>query len=140
MKILNIRTIPGPNVYSHQPVLVMKLDLEDLAGRESYELPGFIDRLLQLLPGCYEHYCGLGRRGGFVERLRGGTYFGHIVEHVALELTDAVGISTNRGKTVDAGPPNLYDVVVEYRAEHAMRYLLETAVAFVDALVAGEPF
>jgi cyanophycin synthetase len=98
MKILNIRTIPGPNVYSHQPVLVMKLDLEDLASRESYEIPGFIDRLLQVLPGCYEHYCGLGRRGGFVERLRGGTYFGHIVEHVALELTDAVGISTNRGK------------------------------------------
>ena len=64
MKILNIRTIPGPNVYSHHPVLVMKLDLQDLAGRESYDIPGFIDRLLQVLPGCYEHYCGLGRRGG----------------------------------------------------------------------------
>src|SRR5437868_9971494 len=76
MKILNIRTIPGPNVYSHQPVLVMKLDLEDLAGRESYEIPGFVDRLLHRLPGCYEHYCGLGRRGGFVERLRGGRISG----------------------------------------------------------------
>src|SRR3954449_177072 len=135
MKILNIRTIPGPNVYSHQPVLVMKLDLEGLAGRESYEIPGFIDRLLQVLPGCYEHYCGLGRRGGFVERLRGGTYFGHIVEHVALEFTDPVGISTYRGKTVETDDPRVYLVAVTYKAERAMHYLLHVAVDFVQALV-----
>src|SRR5947199_8430216 len=140
MKILNIRTIPGPNVYSHEPVLVMKLDLEDLAGRESYEGPGFVDRLLQLLPGCYEHYCGLGRPGGFVERLRGGTYFGHIVEHVALELTDAVGISVNRGKTIETDDPAVYRVGVEFRSEEGMRCLLRTAVDFVQALVERQPF
>src|SRR3954453_19298616 len=134
MKILNIRTIPGPNVYSHQPVLVMKLDLENLAGRESYQVPGFIDRLLQVLPGCYEHYCGLGRPGGFVERLRGGTYFGHIVEHVALELTDPVGIPVNRGKTVSTEDPRWYLVAVTYKSEAGMRYLLEVAVELVEAL------
>ncbi len=137
MKILNIRTIAGPNVYSHQPVLVMKLDLEDLAGRESYQVPGFVERLLTRLPGCYEHHCGLGRPGGFVERLRGGTYFGHIVEHVALELTDPVGISTYRGKTVDAGEPGVYLVAVTYKSERAMRHLLKTAVELVQALVDG---
>src|SRR3954453_9239740 len=100
MRIERIRDIPGPNVYSHNPVLVMTLDLEDLAGKESYEIPGFTDRLLQVLPGVREHHCGLGRPGGFVERLLGGTWFGHIVEHAALELTDALGISVNRGKTV----------------------------------------
>src|SRR3954451_22325640 len=140
MKILNIRTIPGPNVYSHQPVLVMKLDLEDLAGRESYEVPGFIDRLLELLPGCYEHYCGLGRPGGFVERLRGGTYFGHIVEHVALELTDAVGISTNRGKTVSAAEPGVYLVAVTYKSEQGMKCLLRIAVELVQALIDNRPY
>src|SRR5438067_3565116 len=140
MKILNIRTIPGPNVYSHQPVLVMKLDLEDLAGRESYEVPGFIDRLLQLLPGCYEHYCGLGRPGGFVERLHGGTYFGHIIEHVALELTDPVGISTNRGKTVSADKPGQYLVAVTYKAECAMKFLLKVAVGLVQSLVDDKPY
>jgi cyanophycin synthetase len=140
MKILNIRTIPGPNVYSHQPVLVMKLDLEDLAGRESYDIPGFVERLLELLPGCYEHYCGLGRPGGFVERLRRGTYFGHIVEHVALELTDAVGISTNRGKTVDAGEPGCYLVAVTYKSEEGMKALLKTAVELVQALVDCRPY
>src|SRR5437763_2476102 len=137
MKILNIRTIPGPNVYSHQPVLVMKLDLEDLAGRESYEIPGFVDRLLHLLPGCYEHYCGLGRPGGFVERLRGGTYFGHIVEHVALELTDAVGISVNRGKTVETEPRGWYLIAVAYRSEAGMRELLRIAVELVEPLSEG---
>ena len=140
MKILNIRTIPGPNIYSHQPVLVMKLELEDLADRESYEVPGFIDRLLQVLPGCYEHYCGLGHRGGFVERLRGGTYFGHIVEHVALELTDAAGISTNRGKTVDAGEPGCYLVAVTYKSEEGMKALLKTAVELVQSLVDNRPY
>jgi len=140
MKIQNIRTIPGPNLFSHQPVLVMKLDLEDLAGRESYEVPGFVDRLLALLPGCCEHYCGLGRPGGFVERLRGGTYFGHIVEHVALELTDPVGISTNRGKTVEAGEPGCYLVAVTYKSEEGMKALLTTAVELVQALVDDKPY
>ena len=140
MKILTIRTIAGPNVYSHDPVLVMKLDLQNLAGRESYEIPGFIDRLLALLPGCREHYCGLGYPGGFVERLNGGTYFGHIVEHVALELTDPVGISTNRGKTVEAGEPGCYLVTVTYKSERAMKFLLQVAVELVQALVDDRPY
>src|SRR3954452_1726708 len=87
IRIESIRTITGPNVISHNPVLVMRLDLEDLTGKESYELPGFVDRLIAALPGIHEHVCGRGHAGGFIERLREGTYFGHIVEHVALELT-----------------------------------------------------
>src|SRR3954470_24670727 len=140
MKILNIRTIPGPNVYSHQPVLVMKLDLEDLAGRESYEVPGFIDRLLQRLPGCYEHYCGLGRPGGFVERLRGGTYFGHVVEHVAIELQNAAGMPVRYGKTRQTRKPGVYRVVTEYQNEAAGRHCLEAARQLVEALLADREF
>jgi len=63
MKIQNIKTIHGPNIFSHNPVLVMTLDLEGLAGTESFEVPGFIDRLVSVLPGLREHYCGLGRPG-----------------------------------------------------------------------------
>src|SRR3954471_19854909 len=114
MGIDQIRDISRPNVYRHDPVLVMTLDLEDLTEKESYEISGFTDRLLAALPGIQEHYCGLGRPGGFVERLRGGTWFGHIVEHVALELTDAVGISVNRGKTVSADEPGKFLVAVTY--------------------------
>src|SRR3954447_986037 len=140
MQIRDIRTIAGPNIYSHKPVLVMRLDLEDLNEKESYEVPGFIDRLLAVLPGVHEHYCGFGGPGGFVARLYGGTYFGHIVEHVALELTDPVGISTNRGKTVSCEGVGCYLVAVTYKAERAMRYLLQVAVELVQALVDDRPY
>jgi cyanophycin synthetase len=118
----------------------MRLDLEDLAEKESYEVPGFVERLLGALPGLQEHYCGLGRPGGFVERLHGGTWFGHIVEHVCLELTDRAGISVNRGKTVSAGCRGVFDVAVEFRSESGMRRLLEIAVEYVEALVADRSY
>ena len=140
MRIEQIRDIPGPNVYSHQPVLVMTLDLQDLTGKESYELPGFNDKLISLLPGLHHHYCGLGRPGGFIERLRAGTWFGHIVEHVALELTDFVGISVNRGKTVSAGPPGKFLVAVAYKSAPGMKVLLHTAVELVQAIVDGRDY
>src|SRR4051794_26688074 len=140
MQILGTKTITGPNVFSHKPVLVMKLDLEEFAGKESCDFPGFVDRLLAFLPGLAEHHCGLGRRGGFVERLRTGTYFGHIVEHVALEFTDAAGISVNRGKTVASGTPGVYLVAVEYKSEAGMRRLLTAAVEAVIALIHNLPY
>src|SRR4051812_23774102 len=137
MRIQKIRTIQGPNIFSHNPVLVMRLDLEDLAGKESYEPPGFVERLLAALPGVQDHHCGKGRAGGFVERLHEGTWFGHIVEHVCLELTDRAGISVNRGKTVETDAPAVFDVAVEYRSEIAMRRLLELSVEYVQSLVDG---
>ena len=140
MKILSIRTLHGPNVYSHSPALVMKLDLEDLAEVESTQVSGFTDRLLTTLPGITAHHCSLGRAGGFVERLREGTYFGHIVEHVALELTDAAGISVNRGKTVYGGEKGVYLVAVVYRSEEGMKRLLRVAVDLVQSLVSNVPF
>src|SRR5918998_1737468 len=94
MKIEGIRTLAGPNVYTHRPALLLKLDLRELAGRESREFEGFEARLLEALPGLCEHQCSRGRAGGFVERLREGTYFGHVVEHVALELTSLAGVGT----------------------------------------------
>ncbi|HVF91921.1 MAG TPA: cyanophycin synthetase [Blastocatellia bacterium] len=140
MKVIDFRTLPGPNVYSHEPMLVMRLDLEELTEKESYEIPGFIDRLLDLLPGLRNHHCSKGRPGGFVERLREGTYFGHTVEHAALELTVLADIATVHGKTRMAVAPNIYSVVIEYKAEQATRRLLSTAVELVDALVRGESF
>jgi cyanophycin synthetase len=140
MKIRHIRTLAGPNIYNHKPVLLMALDLEELSETASDELPGFVDRLLSMLPGLHEHGCSKGKPGGFVERLYSGTYVGHIVEHVALELTEPVGIRATYGKTLSTDEPSVYTVVVEYTAEHAMRYLLELAVDLISALVAGKSF
>jgi cyanophycin synthetase len=140
MRIDGIRTLSGPNIYSHKPVLVMRLYLEDLFEKESYEIPGFVDRLIDLLPGTREHHCSLGQPGGFIERLREGTYFGHVVEHVALELTARADIPSSHGKTREADEPGCYNVVIEYKAEEGTRFLLETAVALVEALARGERF
>ncbi|HET8781593.1 MAG TPA: cyanophycin synthetase, partial [Pyrinomonadaceae bacterium] len=139
MKIENIRTVPGPNVFSYRPVLVMRLDLDELFERESREFDRFNARLLNTLPGLNTHHCSLGRPGGFVTRLEEGTYFGHIVEHVALELADLAGIGATHGKTRhDEG--SVYNVVVEYKAEQAATYLLEQAVTLVETLLHDRTF
>ncbi|WP_437810039.1 cyanophycin synthetase [Sorangium sp. So ce1078] len=140
MRIITIRTLQGPNVFASWPVLRMTLDLEDLAETSSAEVPHFVDRLLALLPGLAEHHCSRGKPGGFVERLREGTYWGHIIEHVALQLSEPAGIAVTYGKTVYAGAPGVYDVVVEFENEAAMRILLEAAFELVTALLEGKPF
>src|ERR1051325_1393352 len=140
MKIEGIRTLAGPNVYTHRPALVLTLDLEDLAGVETRDAEGFNARLLALLPGLREHHCSRDHAGGFVERLEEGTYFGHAVEHVALELTALAGVGVTHGKTRAAEREGVYSVVVEYKAEDATRRLLETAVALVESVLKGEEF
>src|SRR5918995_6079947 len=123
MKIESIRTLCGPNVYSYRPVLLMRLDLGALVERESREFNGFNERLLTVLPGIENHHCSLGRPGGFVTRLNEGTYFGHIVEHVALELTEVAGIGKSHGKTRQESG-SIYNVAIEFKAEKASTYLL----------------
>jgi cyanophycin synthetase len=140
MRIDEIRSLPGPNIYNYKPVLLMKLHLEELTEKESYEVPGFIDRLLALLPGLHDHHCASGKPGGFIQRLHEGTYFGHIVEHTAIELTVLAGVPVCFGKTLYAGAPGSYDVIVEYQAEKGTQFLLRTAVELVEALVRNESY
>lgn len=140
MKVLKLRAIDGPNIYHYQPVLIMRIDLEEFTERESYEFTGLPERLLAECPGLYDHYCAMGRPGGFVERLFGGTYFGHIIEHVSLELLTQVGFKANFGKTRSAGKPGLYDIVIEYESLEATRYVLLLAMAYVQACARGESF
>jgi cyanophycin synthetase len=140
VRIERIRTLAGPNVYSHAPMLVMTLALDDLADRESHHVRGFTDRLLALLPGIDQHHCSRGYPGGFVERLREGTYFGHVTEHVALELTEHAGIPVFHGKTRETSTPGTYYVAIEYLVEHPTEYLLRAAVDLVESLVEGRPY
>src|SRR4051812_11992572 len=98
MRILKIRTLAGPNFYSHQPALMMRLDLEDLTQKQSRDIPGFADRLLDLLPGLRRRQCSKGKPGGFVERLREGAHFARTVEQVALELAELAGVATALGE------------------------------------------
>lgn len=140
MTLSDLRALPGPNVYSHRPILVALIDLGDLAGRDSCEFPGFADRLLALLPGLGEHHCGLGYPGGFVERLRDGTYFGHVVEHVAIELQNRAGADVTHGKTRPTKTPGVYRIVIEFRNEGCARHCLEAARRLVEAALRGDSF
>lgn len=140
MKVVQLRAIDGPNVYHYQPVLILRVDLEEFTERESYEYPGLPERLLGECPGLYDHYCAMGRPGGFVERLFGGTYFGHVIEHVSLELLTQVGFKANFGKTRSAGSPGLYDIIVEYECLEATQFVLLLAMDYVAACARGEDF
>jgi cyanophycin synthetase len=122
----------------------MRLHLDDLTGKESREFPGFNKLLLGLLPGLAKHHCCMGREGGFAERLREGTYFGHVVEHVALELTELAGVPVHHGKTRGAGEPGAYNIIIEYKAEEGTKRLLLMAAEIVESLTlqtkGGEAF
>jgi cyanophycin synthetase len=140
MRIASIQVVPGPNVHHEKGVLVMRLHLDDLSGVESFQVPGFIERLIATLPGIKEHRCSIGRAGGFIERLHDGTYFGHVIEHIALELSTLAGIEVGYGRTYSAGALGVYDVIVRYKAEAAMIYLLHASVDLAAKLVANENF
>ena len=114
----------------------MLLELGEAHAARSDRMPGFVAALLAALPGLHTHRCSPRRAGGFVERLTRGTRLGHIVEHVALELSGPAGIGVGYGKTFGTGEPGVVQVVVRYRCEAGMRRLLESAVQLVDDLLA----
>src|SRR3954466_8010113 len=99
VRVLERAVYRGPHYFSATPMIRMRLDLGSLEHWPSDRLPGFADALLDLLPGLAEHHCSRGHRGGFVERLREGTWLGHVCEHVALELQSRAGAPVTRGKT-----------------------------------------
>ncbi|MES2306642.1 MAG: cyanophycin synthetase [Gemmatimonadota bacterium] len=135
MKILDRAVYVGPSLYAHFPVIRLRLDLGALEAWPTSRLGApFIDRLLEALPGLREHGCSYGEPGGFVRRLTEdeGTWLGHVLEHVAIELQNVAGIKVTFGKTRGAGVDGVYDVVYEYEqrdegleaGELALRFLL----------------
>ena len=137
MRILKTQTLRGPNYWSirRHKLIQMRLDLEELAEKPSNEIPGFYDGLVKILPSLIEHYCSPGYRGGFLERLREGTYMGHIVEHVALELQELAGMPVGFGRTRESSDPGVYNVVFEYVEEQAGRYAGRAAVRLCSSIV-----
>src|SRR3989337_3103673 len=105
MKIVEIKTLRGPNYWSvRRPKLIqMILDLEDLEQRPTNMIPGFLERLRGLLPGLFEHRCSVGVEGGFFERVEEGTWMGHVIEHIALEIQTVAGIGNGFGRTRGTG-------------------------------------
>ena len=99
LRIVETRILRGPNYWAREPVVRMVVDLGSLEEFPSNKIPGFTDALVNLLPSLEDHACSLGRRGGFITRLKEGTWAGHIAEHIALELQNLAGTNVRHGKT-----------------------------------------
>jgi cyanophycin synthetase len=126
----------GPHYWSHVPMIRVQLDLGRLEDWPSNRIPGFADALIAILPGLERHGCSLKTRGGFVKRLREGTWFGHIAEHVALELQTMAGSRTTRGKTRSVkGKPGVYNVMFAYREELVGLLAGRVALELLDSLL-----
>ncbi len=113
MRLISIRRLNGPNLYLSRPVIVARIELDELTCHETTDHPGFAARLSELLPGLAGHHCAAARPGGFLAALRRGTYFGHVTEHVTLELSHLVCRTVNFGRTIWAGAEGAYDLIVE---------------------------
>ncbi|MBX5467081.1 MAG: cyanophycin synthetase [Firmicutes bacterium] len=139
MEIVEVRYFPGPNRHTLSPAAEVVLDLGEWAERTSRDRPGFVDRLLAILPGLAEHHCGLGRPGGLVERLREGTYLGHVAEHIALELEHLAGEDSVYGKTRRMGDsPRWVRVVFEAESEAGARAAIAGALDLIRRLWADD--
>ncbi len=140
MEFRRIRTLRGPNIWSRKVALEAWVDLGALKDTPSDAVPGFVDNLMALLPGLIEHRCSIGERGGFLQRLRTGTYPAHILEHTCLELQTMAGTPVGFGKARETSEEGVYRVVVRYKEEPLARAALHVARDLLLALYAGRPF
>src|SRR5689334_3456938 len=113
MRIENLKALWGPNYWSIKKhhLIVMLLDLEELEEKPTNKIPGFYDRLKKLIPSLHHHRCSEGVPGGFFMRVKDGTWMGHVVEHMALEIQTLAGMSVGFGQTRSAGEAGKYNVV-----------------------------
>ena len=137
MKILQTQTLRGPNYWSirRSKLILIRLDLEDLAARPSDTIPGFYDSLVAVLPSLEEHHCSPGCKGGFLSRVREGTMMGHIIEHVALELQTLAGMPVGFGRTRETATAGIYQVAIEYQVETAGRYAVRAALRLCQSII-----
>jgi cyanophycin synthetase len=136
LRILETRVLRGANYWAREPVIRQVVDLGGLEEFPSNRIPGFVDALVELLPTLEDHACSLGRRGGFLTRLREGTWAGHVAEHIALEFQNLAGTEVRHGKTRGTGEYGRYNVIFEYREEQVGIEAGKKAVAMVNHLVA----
>jgi cyanophycin synthetase len=142
MKILDIKVMRGPNYWSirRKKLIQMRLDLEDMEQRPTNTIDGFRQRLEKLLPGMYGHRCSVGEPGGFFQRVEEGTWMGHVIEHIALEIQTLAGMNCGFGRTRETGNPGIYNVVFDYMEEKAGMYAARASVRIAEALVNGTEY
>ncbi|GJI94492.1 cyanophycin synthetase [Duganella caerulea] len=141
IEVLRVTHLRGPNIWTYRPVIEAWLDIGELENFPSNLLPGLYERLTAILPGLIIHRCGVGEHGGFLERLRDGTYAGHILEHVVLELQNLAGMKTGFGKTRQIGEnTGLYKMAFRTRQEQVGRAALAAGRDLLMAMINDQPY
>ncbi|HUQ46611.1 MAG TPA: cyanophycin synthetase [Gemmatimonadaceae bacterium] len=140
LEVSRIRALRGPNYWRLAPVIAGDVRLGSLEKVTSADIPGFTDRILAALPTLVTHKCTRGKRGGFVERLKEGTHFPHILEHLALELQSLIGNDVSFGRVVPSGDEGVWWLIVEYQEEQVGLRAMKDAVRIVHSCIAGEDF
>ena len=140
MLVLERRVYRGPSLYAHFPVMRLTVDLGKLEAWPSAKIPGFNEGLLAALPSLDAHTCSFGTHGGFIRRLEedGGTWLGHVLEHVAIELQQLTGAQVVFGKTRSEGAEGRYHVVYEYEEERVGEAAGNLALKLIHALLPAE--
>ena len=142
MNIREIRAMRGPNYWSvrRHKLIVMVLDLEDLEEKPTNKIKGFLGRLKTMFPTMHAHRCSVGEHGGFFQRVKEGTWMGHVIEHIALEIQTLAGMDVGFGRTRGYGEEGVYNVVFNYMEEDVGRYAAKASVRIAEALIAGETY
>jgi len=140
LQFLRVSYLRGPNIWTYRPVIEAWIDLGELEDQPSNTIPGFYERLTAQLPGLAQHRCGVGEPGGFLERLREGTWAGHILEHICLELQNQAGMATGFGKTRMTPVPGIYKMAFRTRQEEVGRAALEAGRELLLAAIEDRPF
>ncbi len=142
MEIQEIRVMRGPNYWSirRHKLIVMKLDIQDMEELPSNKVPGFSERMEKMFPTMFAHECSEGHPGGFFKRVKDGTWMGHVVEHIALEIQSLAGMDCGFGRTRSTGQHGVYNVVFNYAEEKVGIYAAKSAVRIVEALISGTDY
>ena len=140
IEINELRALRGPNRHTRHTVIFMVLDIKEYENRPSDKIEEFSDRLVTLIPSFQEHGCSIGKPGGFIQRLQNGTWAGHIIEHIAIELQCLAGMEVGYGKTLDTLKKGVYIVVFRYRVESAGLKAAKEAVSLFETVAEGKSF
>ncbi len=142
MKILKVQALRGPNIWSVQrkKLIQMRLDLEEMEQFPTNKIDGFRERIEAMFPSMIEHRCSEGVRGGFFSRIERGTWMGHVIEHIALEIQTLAGMETGFGRTRETKTPGIYNVVFSYTEENVGLFAAESSVAIAEALIKGTEY
>ena len=138
--IRDIIALRGPNIWTYRPVFEAWIDIGEFEDYPSNKLPGFTERLTAFLPSLIEHRCSRDERGGFIARLHEGTWIGHILEHVALELMTMAGLPGGFGRTRETTERGVYKLAIRNWHDDVTRIALEQGIALILAAVDDQPF